>query len=80
VQDGIIDTLSEFRGGRPGPLRATERFLKSTDMFELDQERAERFLISHHPKGWLRRKGSPAAPRRPDVSDRRNAAVLAGKV
>jgi cephalosporin hydroxylase len=79
VQDGVIDTLSEFRGGRPGPLRAIERFLTSTDMFELDCERSERFLISHHPKGWLRRKGSPAVPHRPVLSDRSHAAVLAGK-
>lgn len=56
VQDGVIDTLPTFRGCGPGPLPAIEEFLKSTDEFELDNERSERFLITHHPKGWLRRK------------------------
>jgi cephalosporin hydroxylase len=59
VQDGVIDELSVFRGGRPGPLPAIEDFLKSTDAFELDTARCERFLITHHPKGWLRRKPLP---------------------
>jgi cephalosporin hydroxylase len=56
VQDGVIDTLPTFHAARPGPLRAIEDFLKSDDEFELDIERSERFLITHHPKGWLRRK------------------------
>jgi cephalosporin hydroxylase len=56
VQDGVIDTLPIFRRGRPGPLPAIEDFLRSSDAFELDSERSERFLITHHPKGWLRRK------------------------
>jgi cephalosporin hydroxylase len=59
VQDGVIDTLSTFRLGRPGPLPAIEEFLRSSDAFELDGDRSQRFLITHHPKGWLRRK--PAA-------------------
>jgi cephalosporin hydroxylase len=58
VQDGVIDTLPIFRAGRPGPLPAIEEFLASTHEFELDAERSERFLITHHPKGWLRRKGA----------------------
>lgn len=56
VQDGIIDTLSTFRGGRPGPLPAIEQFLETTTNFDLDEELSKRFLISHHPKGWLRRR------------------------
>ena len=56
VQDGVIDTLSMFRGGRPGPLAAIEDFLRTNADFELDEERSRKFLISHHPKGWLRRK------------------------
>ena len=58
VQDGVIDTLSVYRAGRPGPLPAIEDFLRSSDAFELDAERCERFLITHHPKGWLRRKSA----------------------
>ena len=62
VQDGVIDTLSIFNGGRPGPLPAIEGFLRATDAFELDTERAHRFLITHHPKGWLRRKAAADIP------------------
>ena len=60
VQDGVIDTLPTFRKARPGPLPAIEDFLTSTVDFELDLERCERFLITHHPKGWLRRKSHSA--------------------
>lgn len=56
VQDGVIDTLPMFREGRPGPLPAIEEFLRGTDAFTLDAAKSERFLITHHPKGWLRRK------------------------
>ena len=56
VQDGVIDVLPMFVRGRPGPLPAIEAFLKSHDEFEVDLERSERFLITHHPKGWLLRK------------------------
>ena len=57
VQDGVIDVLPVFGPGRPGPLRAIEGFLKNHPEFELDEERSQRFLITHHPKGWLRRVG-----------------------
>lgn len=56
VQDGVIDVMDVMRAGRPGPLPAIEQFLASTSDFTLDTERCERFLITHHPKGWLRRK------------------------
>lgn len=56
VQDGVIDTLDIFSAGRPGPLPAIESFLQSTQDFEVDEERSSRFIITHHPKGWLRRK------------------------
>jgi cephalosporin hydroxylase len=57
VQDGVIDVLPVFAAARPGPLRAIESFLAEHDEFEVDQARSEKFLITHHPKGWLRRKG-----------------------
>jgi cephalosporin hydroxylase len=60
VQDGVIDTLPIFASGRPGPLRAIEAFLKNHPEFEVDAERCSRFLITHSPKGWLRRKVSDA--------------------
>ncbi len=52
VQDGI----DVFHNGDLGPLPAIEEFLKITTDFEVDEERSERFLITHHPKGWLKRK------------------------
>jgi cephalosporin hydroxylase len=57
VQDGIIDqvpSLSSQWG--PGPLRAIEAFLAEHPEFEIDSARTARFLFTHHPKGWLRRR------------------------
>lgn len=56
VQDGIIDMLPVFRAARPGPFPAIEDFVRQHPEFEVDAERSRRFLISHHPGGWLRRK------------------------
>jgi cephalosporin hydroxylase len=56
VQDGVIDTLEMFGSGRPGPLRAIEAFLATHSEFEADVGRSDRFLITHHPMGWLRRR------------------------
>ena len=58
VQDGIIDTWPGYRGGRPGPLPAIESFLQTNRDFEVDEERNSRYLITHHPKGWLKRKAA----------------------
>lgn len=56
VQDGVIDKLWMLSGDRPGPLPATRDFLKTHPEFVVDEERNNRFLITHHPMGWLRRK------------------------
>lgn len=56
VQDGVIDTLPLFAASRPGPLAAIEAFLAETSDFELDTRLDKRFLITHHPSGWLRRR------------------------
>jgi cephalosporin hydroxylase len=58
VQDTSTDTLPLFAGARPGPLPAVEDFLRTAPEFEVDEERSRRFLISHHPRGWLRRKAT----------------------
>jgi cephalosporin hydroxylase len=51
VQDGHTD-----QWGRPvGPLRAIIDFLRTHPEFKVDEERSHRFLITHHPMGWLRR-------------------------
>jgi cephalosporin hydroxylase len=56
TQDGVIDELFMFRRGRPGPLGAIRDFLRSHPEFEIDQARSRRFLVTHSPMGWLRRK------------------------
>ena len=56
VQDGVIDVLPNFASARPGPLTAIEAFIAEHSEFEVDLERSGKFLITHHPKGWLRRK------------------------
>ena len=63
VQDGVIDTQPQFAHSRPGPLRAIEAFLAQTNDFELDVAKSERFLITHHPKGWLKRKPGATSAR-----------------
>ncbi len=55
-QDGVIDRLEIFRDSRPGPLPANRDFLARHPEFEHDRERNERFLVTHHPLGWLRRR------------------------
>lgn len=55
VQDGVIDTLEIFKSDRPGPLAATKRFLAHHPEFSVDTARGERFLLTHHPRGWLRK-------------------------
>lgn len=60
VQDGVIDTLPMYLLGRPGPLHAIRGFLPGHPEFEVDRARCERFLITEHPMGWLRRRGSDA--------------------
>jgi len=56
AQDGVIDTLPMMASARPGPLPVIDEFVATHPEFEIDNERCERFLISHHPRGWLRRK------------------------
>jgi cephalosporin hydroxylase len=55
-QDGVIDEVGFFRDSRPGPLPANRDFLARHPEFEHDRERNERFLLTHHPVGWLRRR------------------------
>ena len=55
-QDGIIDELWIFKGDRPGPLGANRDFLAHHPEFEHDRERNERFGLTHHPLGWMRRR------------------------
>jgi cephalosporin hydroxylase len=56
VQDGVIDALPIFATTRPGPLKAIETFLVEDGRFEVDSRFDRRFLVTHHPSGWLRRR------------------------
>jgi cephalosporin hydroxylase len=58
VQDGVIDVQPQFAHARPGPLRAIEAFVAEHSEFEVDLQRSGKFLITHHPKGWLRKKAN----------------------
>jgi cephalosporin hydroxylase len=55
VQDGVIDVLPIFSADRPGPLPAIKAFLAAHPEFVVDPRFSDRFLITHHPLGWLRR-------------------------
>lgn len=55
VQDGVIDRLPIFQFDRPGPYNAILRFLEQNREFEVDKARSNKFLITHHPMGWLRK-------------------------
>jgi cephalosporin hydroxylase len=58
-QDGVIDQLWLFADSRPGPLDANRDFLRRHPEFEYDRARNERFIITHHPCGWMRRREQP---------------------
>ena len=62
VQDGVIDVLPMLAGDRPGPLPAIKTFLAEHPEFTEDHARNERFLITHHPSGWLRRSTASGHP------------------
>lgn len=40
----------------PGPVPAIGEFLREHHEFEVYDERCDRFLITHHPLVWLRRR------------------------
>jgi cephalosporin hydroxylase len=56
VQDGVTDHIPAL-GQRhpPGPLYAIRDFLTTHKEFEIDRERCERFVITQHTDGWLRK-------------------------
>jgi cephalosporin hydroxylase len=55
VQDGVVDLLRLLKDYRPGPLPATLDFARRHPEFQIDQKKSNRFLVTHHPQGWLRR-------------------------
>ena len=57
VQDTCIDTVEYLAVHRPGPLGAVQEFLAGHPEFEVCPEFDGKMLVSHHPGGYLRRKG-----------------------
>jgi cephalosporin hydroxylase len=54
VQDGKYDSK-----GRPqGPLKSIVEYLPDHPEFEVEHGKCNRFLITHHPLGWLRRRAT----------------------
>ena len=67
VQDGIMDELlPALRKDTPGPVPAILAFLKDHPEFVEDSELSERFLVTSHPHGWLRRLPSPQGGDNPE--------------
>ena len=60
VEDGIIDLYRPgdgIAGFDPGPLSATQEFLRGAPEFTVDKDR-ERYLITANPDGFLRRSSA----------------------
>jgi cephalosporin hydroxylase len=45
----------------PGPMEAVDGFLPGHPEFEVDHSR-EKYMVTHNPKGFLRRKNEPGQP------------------
>jgi cephalosporin hydroxylase len=56
VQDGVTDDIPAL-GERhpPGPLYAIRDFLTTHKEFAIDRERCDRFIITQHTDGWLKK-------------------------
>ncbi len=54
VQDTNINGHPVAPGWGSGPMEAVEDFMKTHDNFVADRSR-EKFLLTHYPKGWLKR-------------------------
>jgi cephalosporin hydroxylase len=55
VQDGCVDELPIFRGHFPGPAVAAREFLARNPHFVRDLDVEQKYLMTTHPFGWLRR-------------------------
>jgi cephalosporin hydroxylase len=62
VEDTNINGHPAYPDFGPGPMEAVERFLSDNDEFVIDQH-CERFLMTLHPRGYLRRRLASTARR-----------------
>jgi cephalosporin hydroxylase len=62
VEDTNVNGHPAYPDFGPGPMEAVERFLSDNDEFVIDQ-RCERFLMTSHPRGYLRRRLASTARR-----------------
>lgn len=54
VQDTNVNGHPVLPEYGPGPMEALERYLSETELYEVDRSR-ERFLLTMHPRGYLKR-------------------------
>jgi cephalosporin hydroxylase len=59
VEDTNVNGHPVMPAFGPGPLEALDRFLETTDAFEVDRSR-EKLLLTFNPSGFLRRRGGEA--------------------
>jgi cephalosporin hydroxylase len=55
VEDTNVNGHPSFPAHGPGPFEAVEKFLATSNDFEVDLS-CQRFLVTFNPRGWLRRK------------------------
>jgi cephalosporin hydroxylase len=63
VEDGFLGGRPVRPDAVPGPSEALEAWLAEEPPFEVDRWR-ERYLLTQNPRGYLRREGTDAPPRR----------------
>lgn len=62
VQDTNINGHPVREGWGAGPMEALDEFLKTTQDFEVDRSR-EKFLLTFHPFGYLKKVRSEPTPK-----------------
>lgn len=71
IQDGWVDKLKAGRAFGSGPTVAAKEFLAANPAFRRDRELEQRYLLTLHPMGWLRRiEPDPTFPRETGHPDR----------
>lgn len=55
VQDGLIDESPVFGYPEPGPATAVRQFLAKNPAFVRDVDFEQRYVVTAHPLGWLKR-------------------------